>query len=569
MTTPPLHHHPVPRRLRRLAQRAAAVTAAVLVAATATLGSTAAATDEATPAPSPTADPLPSVTPEGRASDLVAPATAFVRVDWSANVSFDGETWEPVTWTTGCSAVVVDSDGLLVTAGHCVDDSWDESGARREAVDYLIQDYVAAGVLTETQGAEILNEVVTGAWEWRVRGSLPDSPPDRRVYVTFGGGPAPWTSDPAAAPSGVEANVLAVKSASQGDVGLIKIQATNLPVAELAPEAEVQVGQEVVAIGYPLDLAYPGQSGGLALTNRQGIIESVNTEGQHSAANQFYATSATPSPGMSGGPVSNLQGQVVGLSSTVVKEATHFIVPSSLVLENFGDRIDNTPGRVDELYRQGLTAYYAGQYSDAISNFEQVLLLVPDLPSVADKKVDAAQRREQFGDQQRPADTTTQRAPTTPFSASTIAIGGGLAAVVLGLTTVGLVLRRRRRRREQENASPAPDLVPSHGTATPDDPAPADADVGSEADPAPAAADVGSESDANPDGHSSEWDVPSVDTANGRPVNRGETAAAALHLAPGSVVTRSAGQFCRSCGTRHEPDDAFCSQCGAGLRRSE
>lgn len=555
MATPPIDKHPFHRRLRRLAHRAAAVTAAVLVAATATLGSTAAATDEATPTPSTAADPLPSVTPQGRASELIAPATAFVQVNWSANVSFDGETWEPVTWAAGCTAVVVDSDGLLVTAGHCLDDGWDEGGAKRTAVEYLIQRYVDAGVLTETEGDKIFTEVVTGVREWRVEGYLNDSMPDRRVYVTIGGGRAPWTSDPAAAPSGIEANVLAVKPSSQGDLGLIKIQATNLPVAVLAPEAEVQVGQEVVAIGYPLDLAYPGQSGGIALTNREGIIEAVDTQGQHGPGNRFYATSATPSPGMSGGAVSNLHGQVVGLSSTVVGQSTHFMVPSSLVLENFGDRIDNTPGRVDELYRQGLTDYYSGYYSDAIADFDQVLLLVPDLSAVLDKKVDAAQRREQFGDQQRPVETTTQRASKTLLSASAIAIGGGLAAIVVGLTIVGLARRRRRRRGAQNDASPAPALVPSHDTATHDDPAPADADVGSEAD-------------SNPDGHSSEWDVPSVDTANGRPVNRGETAAAALHLAPGSVVTRSAGQFCRSCGTPHEPDDAFCSQCGAGLRRS-
>ena len=126
MATPPIDKHPFHRRLRRLAHRAAAVTAAVLIAATATLGSTAAATDEATPTPSTAADPLPSVTPQGRASELIAPATAFVQVNWSANVSFDGETWEPVTWAAGCTAVVVDSDGLLVTAGHCLDDGWDE-----------------------------------------------------------------------------------------------------------------------------------------------------------------------------------------------------------------------------------------------------------------------------------------------------------------------------------------------------------------------------------------------------------------------------------------------------------
>ena len=203
MTTPPLDEHPFHRRLGRLALRAASVTAAALVAATATLSGTAAATDETTPAPSPTADPLPSVTPQGRASDLVAPATAFVRVDWTAFVSRDGKPWESVAWTTGCTAVVVDSDGLLVTAGHCLDDGWDEGGARRDAVERLIQNDIDQGLMTEARGNQLLSEVVAGVTEWRVEGSLNDSPPDRRVYVTIGGGSAPW-SDPAETPSGLQ-----------------------------------------------------------------------------------------------------------------------------------------------------------------------------------------------------------------------------------------------------------------------------------------------------------------------------------------------------------------------------
>jgi len=553
VATPPLDEHPFRRRLRRLAHRAAAVTAATLVAATATLGGTAAAADDPTPTPSTTADPLPSVTPEGRASDLVAPATAFVRVDWTAFVSRDGETWEPVAWTTGCTAVVVDSDGLLVTAGHCLDDGWDEGGARRNAVERLIQGDVDQGLMTEARANQLFTEVVAGVTEWRVEGSLNDSPPDRRVYVTLGGGSAPW-SDPAAAPSGMEANVLDVKPWSQGDVGLLKVQATNLPVAVLAEESNVQIGQDLLAVGYPLELAAPAQSDAIALTNRQGSIEAVDTQGQHGPGNRFYSTNIDSAQGMSGGPAVSFQGQVVGLTSTVVGRSTSFIVPSSVVLENFAGRIDNTLGHVDELYQQGLTAYYAGYYSDAISSFEQVLLLVPDLPSVVDKKVEAAQRREQFGDQPKPVPPTTQRASKTPLPA--IAIGGGLAAVVVGLVIAGLVHQRRRRRSGQENASAVPAPVPSDDTGTRTEPGSGDADVGAEAHP-------------DADGRPSEWDVPSVDTGNGRPVDRGETAAAALHLAPGPVVTRSAGQFCRSCGTPHEPDNAFCSRCGAGLRRSE
>ncbi|MGY1763569.1 trypsin-like peptidase domain-containing protein [Geodermatophilus sp. SYSU D00779] len=530
------------------------MTAAFLVAAIPVLGGTAAATEEPAPTPSTTAAPLPSVTPEGRASDLVAPATAFVQVNWSAYVSIDGETWlpEPVTWTIGCTAVVVDSDGLLVTAGHCLDDGWDMGGAKRTAVELLIQQAVDAQEITQAEGAQIQEQVLNGGSTWRVEGSSNESAPDRRVYVTLGGGRAPWSGDPATAPSGLEANVLDVKPWSQGDVGLLKVQATNLPVAVLAEESNVQIGQDLLAVGYPLELATPDQSGAIALTNRQGSIGAVDTQGQHGPGNRFYSTNIDSAQGMSGGPAVNFQGQVVGLTSTVVGQSTSFIVPSSVVLENFAGRIDNTPGHVDELYQQGLTAYYAGYYSDAISSFEEVLLLVPDLPSVADKKVEAAQRREQFGDQPKPVPPTTQRASRMPWRA--IAIGGGLTAVVVGLTVVGLVHQRRRRRGGQENVSPVPAPVPSD-------------DAGTRAEPAPGDADVGTEVDPDADGRPSEWVTPPVEAGNGRPADHRETAAATLDLAPGPVMTRSAGRFCRSCGASHDPGDAFCSECGANLRR--
>jgi S1-C subfamily serine protease len=521
------------------------VTAAALIAAPLFVASAAAQPGTPTPAPS-TADPLPSVTAQGRASELVAPATAFVHVNWTANVLVEGVTWEPVQWSTGCTAVVVDPDGLLVTAGHCVDAGWDMGGAKRTAVEVLIQQYIEAGLLTESTGAALFDQVVAGVREWQVEGALNDSAPDREVHVTIGGGRAPWNSDPNAAPSGVEANVLDVKPWSEGDAALLKIEVKNLPVAVLAPESDVKVGQELVAVGYPLELANPGQSGALALTNRHGIIEAVDTQGQHGPGNRFYATSIGTAEGMSGGAVVNLPGQVVGLSSTVVGQSTSFIVPSSVVLENFGNRIKNSPGRIDELYRQGLTDYYAGYYTDAISKFEQVLLLVPDLPSVVDKKVDAAQRREQFGDQPKPV------APPPPAASSSwiplLAVGGGIAALV-GLMVVGLVFRQRRRRARQDDALPEPVPVPGDGAASSDD--------------GPTGAEDGTV-DPDGDGQSTEWMVRAA-TDGSRRVFGDDAGVDAMQPGAAPVATRSPARFCRSCGAAHEPDDAYCARCGSGL----
>jgi len=90
------------------------------------------------------------------------------------------------------------------------------------------------------------------------------------------------------------------------DVALTKIDSsrTDFPVATLGTSADVTIGEGVVAIGYPLGL--PGQ-----VTVTTGIVSAVRTL----FGDEFIQTDASVNHGNSGGPLINLNGEVIGINT--------------------------------------------------------------------------------------------------------------------------------------------------------------------------------------------------------------------------------------------------------------
>jgi serine protease Do len=97
------------------------------------------------------------------------------------------------------------------------------------------------------------------------------------------------------------------------DVAIIKIDAKNLPVAQLGDPQAVQVGDLVLAIGNPL---------GLTQTVTQGI---VSAKGRSDLGvldvEDFIQTDAAINVGNSGGPLVNLDGRVIGMNTLIVSRS--------------------------------------------------------------------------------------------------------------------------------------------------------------------------------------------------------------------------------------------------------
>ncbi len=104
----------------------------------------------------------------------------------------------------------------------------------------------------------------------------------------------------------------------RSDLAIIKINASNLPVATLGDSANLKIGQWVVAIGNPF---------GFALRNPEptvtvGVISALHRSlgratMQDRDYNDLLQTDAAINPGNSGGPLVNLKGEVIGINVAI------------------------------------------------------------------------------------------------------------------------------------------------------------------------------------------------------------------------------------------------------------
>ncbi|HET7843591.1 MAG TPA: DegQ family serine endoprotease [Xanthomonadales bacterium] len=100
-----------------------------------------------------------------------------------------------------------------------------------------------------------------------------------------------------------------IGSDPQSDIALLKIDATGLPAATLGKSSGLKPGQWVVAIGSPFGLEYSVTAGivsatGRSLANDQRYVP-------------FIQTDVAINRGNSGGPLINLDGEVVGINSQI------------------------------------------------------------------------------------------------------------------------------------------------------------------------------------------------------------------------------------------------------------
>ena len=106
-----------------------------------------------------------------------------------------------------------------------------------------------------------------------------------------------------------------VGSDATTDVAVLKIDARDLPTVRLGDPAQLRVGDWVVAIGTPY---------GLDNTVTSGIVSAKSRALPGDAVVPFIQTDAAVNPGNSGGPLFNLDGEVVGINSQIFSRSGGF-----------------------------------------------------------------------------------------------------------------------------------------------------------------------------------------------------------------------------------------------------
>src|SRR4051812_1630134 len=114
------------------------------------------------------------------------------------------------------------------------------------------------------------------------------------------------------------------------DIAVIKIEATNLPVAQFADSEAVRVGQFAFAIGAPFKLDYTFTYGVISGKGRSKLIAT----GGYSISD-YLQTDASINPGNSGGPLCDIDGNVIGMNTLIngLNRGLGFAIPSNLVNE--------------------------------------------------------------------------------------------------------------------------------------------------------------------------------------------------------------------------------------------
>jgi serine protease Do len=100
------------------------------------------------------------------------------------------------------------------------------------------------------------------------------------------------------------------------DVAVIKINASNLPIVKLGDPSKLKPGQWVLAIGSPFGFENSATAGIISATSRS--IPGEN-------AVPFIQTDVAVNPGNSGGPLFNMNGEVIGINSQIFSRTGGFM----------------------------------------------------------------------------------------------------------------------------------------------------------------------------------------------------------------------------------------------------
>ncbi len=105
---------------------------------------------------------------------------------------------------------------------------------------------------------------------------------------------------------------------SRSDLAIIKINASNLPVAVLGDSSALKIGEWIVAIGNPfgfaLDNPEPTVTVGVVSALHRSLGRSISQSRDYS---DLIQTDAAINPGNSGGPLVNLKGEIVGINVAI------------------------------------------------------------------------------------------------------------------------------------------------------------------------------------------------------------------------------------------------------------
>ncbi|MEP7277095.1 MAG: trypsin-like peptidase domain-containing protein [Bacteroidota bacterium] len=140
------------------------------------------------------------------------------------------------------------------------------------------------------------------------------------------------------------------------DLAIIKIEAKGLPFLLYGNSDDVQVGQWVLAVGYPLTLEATVTAG---IISAKGRTLDINRRQSKSPIESFIQTDAAVNPGNSGGPLINTEGKLIGINSAIASPTGSYAGYSFTIPVNIVKKVTSDLMKFGTVQRAFLGINYA------------------------------------------------------------------------------------------------------------------------------------------------------------------------------------------------------------------
>lgn len=365
---------------------------------------------------------VPPYSAQERALAVAAPSMVFLEVvvtgylrDRATGASLRQA---PVTFNRRCSGFAVTPNGHVLTSASCVKP--DETTARQAALDSHARALVRENKLAANQ---IGGFVQANLPKTRFTGTDPAAEPVSRVH-----GQSNYAKGDAVPPQAIPGEVVRASAPDAGNTALVKLSRDNLPAVELNDSAALDVGSSLLIVGYDsadADVYWP----------RARLVAITDTDRR--GASPVYRINSDAGRASYGGLALDPAGRVVGMldvDPSRADKASRLVVPVAAAVGMLGESgVESQISESDRRYRAGLDAYFAGDESTAIANFDQVAAVSPT-------NVLAQAYRQNAAERQR-----LEATPSTGSSGLSVFLAGLAGALLVALLVLVVVLLRRRR----------------------------------------------------------------------------------------------------------------------------